>query len=349
LSGVLDERFGQVWTARLGVLAVMAAVLVMLGRRPPGVTDADAAPAIARPVLIAGAFAGPALMVTAAMAGHAASQDLVAVAVVSDVVHLLAVSLWLGGLAVLAVAVLPRRVGDELATVVPRFSRLAFWSVAAILVTGSFQSWRQVRTTAALTDTTYGRLLIVKVLLFAALVGLGALSRRVVQARYRVPAARLSFGPGTDTADPDRATVAQLRRAVGAETVIAVAVLAVTALLVNAQPARSALARPFSGEMRNEMVVVNVTLDPAKAGPTDLHVYTLTPTGQQLEVQDLTARLTLESEDVGPLAVPVSRAGPGHFSAYDFNLPLRGDWKLEIKTLISDIDEATLTTTIPVK
>jgi copper transport protein len=95
--------------------------------------------------------------------------------------------------------------------------------------------------------------------------------------------------------------------------------------------------------------VVNVTLDPAKAGPTDLHVYTLTPIGQQLEVQELTARLTLESEDVGPLTVPVERAGPGHFSAFDFNLPLRGDWTLEIKALISDIDEATLTTEIPVK
>jgi copper transport protein len=283
------------------------------------------------------------------LAGHAVTQDLVALAVVSDVLHLLAVSLWLGGLALLAVTVLRRRVGDEMAAVVPRFSRLAFWSVTVILVTGSFQSWRQVRSTAALTDTTYGRLLIVKVVLFAVLVGLGGLSRRVVQARYRVPAARLSFGPGTATDDPDRATVGHLRRAVGAETVIAIAVLAVTALLVNAQPARSALAQPFSGEMRNDMVVVNVTLDPAKAGPTDLHIYTLSPTGQQLEVQDLTARFTLPSDDVGPLTVAVERAGPGHFSAYDFNLPLRGDWTLEVKTLLSDIDEATLTTTIPVK
>jgi copper transport protein len=236
-----------------------------------------------------------------------------------------------------------------MATVVPRFSRLAFWAVTAILITGSFQSWRQVRSTAALTDTTYGRLLIVKVALFAVLVGLGGLSRRVVRARYRMPAARLSFGPGTDTDDPDRATTTQLRRAVGAETAIAVAVLAVTALLVNAQPARSALAQPFNGEMRNDMVVVNVTLDPAKAGPTDLHIYTLSPTGQQLEVQELTARFTLPSDDVGPLTVAVQRAGPGHFSAYDFNLPLRGDWTLEVKTLLSDIDEATLTTTIPVK
>ena len=142
----------------------------------------------------------------------------------------------------------------------------------------------------------------------------------------------------------------RLRRVVGAETVIAVVVLAVTALLVNAQPARSALAQPFSTEMRSDLVWVNVTVDPAKAGPADLHIYTLSPTtGSQQEVQDLTARFTLPSNDVGPLTVPVQRAGPGHFSAYDFNLPLRGQWKLEIKALLSDIDEATLTATIPVK
>jgi copper transport protein len=143
--------------------------------------------------------------------------------------------------------------------------------------------------------------------------------------------------------------VAGLRRTVGAETVIAVVVLAVTSLLVNAQPARSALAKPFSAEMRSDMVWVDVTVDPAKAGPAAFHLYTLSPQGGQQEVQDLTATLTLPSQDVGPLAIPVQRAGPGHFSAYNFTIPLRGEWKLEVKALLSEIDEATVSTNIPVK
>jgi copper transport protein len=361
LSGVLDERFGQVWSGRLVVLGLLALVLVALGRRP-----------VSPPLLAAGGVLSVALLLTPGLAGHAATQDLVPLAMVSDVVHLLAVSLWLGGLALLATAVLPRRLADELSVVVPRFSRMAFAAVVVILVTGTFQGWREVRSTAALTDTTYGRLLIVKVLLFGLLVALGGLSRRFVQARYRVPArpartspspaasvsgpsagfrfgARLSFGPGAATADPDAETVAQLRRTVGAETVIAVVVLAVTALLVNAQPARSALAQPFSTEMRSDLVWVDVTVDPAKAGPAALHFYTLSPKGTAQEVQDLTASLTLPSNDVGPLTVPVQRAGPGHFSAYNFNIPLRGEWKLQVKALLSDIDEATVSTTIPVK
>jgi copper transport protein len=361
LSGVLDERFGKVWGARLVLLALMAIVLVALGRRPVA-GDAALPPALR----VGGGVLGVGLLLTPGLAGHASTQDLVPLAVASDVVHLVSVSLWLGGLAMLAVAVLPRRLPDELAAVVPRFSRIAFGAVIAILATGTFQGWREVRSKAALTDTTYGRLLIVKVVLFAVLVALGALSRRFVQARYRAPAARLSFGPGTATiggsrrpdrgdaprppgADPDGETVTQLRKTVGAETVLAVVVLAVTALLVNAQPARSALAQPYSTEMRSDTVWVDVTVDPAKAGPAALHFYTLSPQGSQEEVQDLTVTLSLPSQDVGPLTVPVTRAGPGHFSAYNFNIPLRGQWKLEVKALLSDIDEATVSATIPVK
>ncbi|MDQ1497422.1 MAG: copper transport protein [Actinomycetota bacterium] len=344
LSGVLDERFGKVWGARLVLLALMALVLVALGRRP--VADGAALPPAIR---AAGGVLGVGLLLTPGLAGHASTQDLVPLAVASDVIHLVSVSLWLGGLAMLAAAVLPRRLPEEMSVVVPRFSKLAFGAVIVILVTGTFQGWREVRSTAALTDTTYGRLLIVKVVLFGLLVVLGGLSRRFVQARYRVPAARLSFGPGAATADPDGETVAQLRRTVGAETVLAVVVLAVTALLVNAQPARSALAQPFTTEMRSEMVWVDVTVDPAKAGPAALHFYTLSPQGAEQAVQDLTASLSLESQDVGPLTVPVQRAGPNHFSAYNFNIPLRGQWKLEVKALLSDIDEATVSATIPVK
>jgi copper transport protein len=96
-------------------------------------------------------------------------------------------------------------------------------------------------------------------------------------------------------------------------------------------------------------VLVTVTVDPAKAGPADFHIYTLSPQGGQQDVQELQATLTLPSQDVGPLAVPVTRAGPGHFSAYNFAIPLRGEWKLEVKALLSEIDEATVSTTIPVK
>jgi copper transport protein len=345
LSGVFDERFGKVWGARLGLLLLLVPVLVALDRR----RDDGETARLPGPLLIGAGVLGVALLVTPGLAGHASTQDLVPLALVSDIVHLVSVSLWLGGLTLLVAAVLPRRRAAELAAVVPRFSRLAAGAVAAILVTGTFQGWREVRSTAALTGTTYGKLLMVKSGLFATMVALGGLSRRWVRARYRTPAPQLSFGPGTAAADPDADTVAHLRRTVGAETAVAVAVLAVTALLVNAQPARSALAQPFSAELRTPQVLIDVTVDPAKAGPAALHFYTLSPAGTVQEVPDLTATMTLPSQDIGPLTVPVQRTGPGHFTAPGFQIPLRGTWQLQVKVLLNDIDEATATTAVPVR
>jgi copper transport protein len=337
VSGVLDTRFGRVWGARLLLLALFALVLAALYRRPR------------TGLVVGGGLLGAGLLLTPGLAGHAASQDLIPLAIASDLLHLGSVSLWLGGLVLLTACVLPRRRAEELEAVVPRFSRLAFAAVVVILATGTFQGWREVRSTAALTGTTYGRLLVIKVALFTAMVALAALSRRWVQARYRVPAMRLSPGPGAAPADPGTGTVSQLRRTVGAEAVVAAAVLAVTALLVSAEPARSALARPFSTELRTAQILVDLTVAPAKAGPADLHFYTLSPAGAVQDVAELDVSLRLPDKQVGPLVVPVQRAGPGHFSAYGFEIPLRGRWELDVVARLTEIDQVRATATVPVR
>ncbi len=345
-SHMFDSRFGQVWGARLLLLGVLAVVLVAF-RRWTARSPEDAAPP---PTLLAGAgLVAAGLLLTPALAGHAATRDLVPLAIASDVVHLGSVSLWLGGLVCLVACVLPRRRAGELSEVVPRFSRLAGMAVATILVTGVFQGWREVGSKAALTSTTYGRLLMVKFALFSLMVGLGFLSRRWVHARYRVPALQLSPGPGTAAAGQDAETVSRLRRSVGAETVVAVVVLAVTSLLVAAEPARSALARPFSAEMTTEDVLIDVIVDPAKAGPTTFHFYTLTRDGAVEDVAEFNANLRLPAADVGPLPLNIQKVAPGHFAAYGSELPLRGSWQLEAVVRLTEIDQVRATTTIPVR
>ena len=345
-SLLFDSRFGQVWGARLLLLGALAVVLAgfrrWADRRPE-----DAAPPTG--LLVAGGLTAAGLLLTPALAGHAATRDLVPLAVASDLVHLGSVSLWLGGLVCLVACVLPRRLAGELAAVVPRFSRLAMAAVAAILVTGLFQGWREVGSKDALTSTTYGRLLVVKFVLFGLLVGLGALSRRWVHARYRVPALRLSPGPGAAALDQDAETVGLLRRTVAAETVVAVFVLVVTSLLVAAEPARSALSRPFSAELVTDELLIDVTVDPAKAGPTDFHFYTLTPAGAVADVEEFSASLRLRAADVGPLTLKIEKVAPGHYSAYGSELPLRGTWELEVVARVTEIDQVRATTTIPVR
>jgi copper transport protein len=246
--------------------------------------------------------------------------------------------------------------GDEEAATlaVPRFSQVALVSVIAIAASGLFQGWRQVGSIDALTSTTYGRLLTVKVVLFAVMVGLGNLGRRWVQRRYRAQAPALSLGPGAAAAtdleeeeEPPR--LGELRRSVAAETVIGGIVLVVAALLVNAPPARSALAQPYSTEIEAGDVLVSVTVDPAKAGTTEVHIFTTDRQGLPFDAVDLTAELRLPERDVGPLEVPLERVAAGHYASYAFDLPLPGEWELTTDVLLTDVDQVSGTATIPVR
>lgn len=350
VSSVLDARYGRVALLRIVLLVAAGVLMVATAGRVESAGPRPAAGVRSCPgntARVGLGLLGAALVLTLGLSGHAAAGDLVPVAIVVDVVHVGAVALWLGGLVVVLAALLPRRDPDEVALVVPRFSSIAFAAVAALVVTGAFQSWRQVGGLEALTDTTYGQLLLAKLALFVVMVGFGYLGRRWVQRGYG-PAAAAAHEAG-EVIDEDR-VVAGYRRSIRVETGIGLAILAVTALLVNAQPARSALAQPYAAELTaGEDLLVNLTIDPAKVGATEVHVYTVEPTGEVAEVEELTLTLTLPERDVGPLEVPLQRAGPGHFSAYDVQLPLPGEWTVDVVALPDEFTEAQATDTVRVR
>nr|WP_245996832.1 copper resistance protein CopC [Streptomyces armeniacus] len=125
---------------------------------------------------LGGGVVATGLGATWAMAEHASTGIQTSLAMPLDVVHLLAVAAWLGGLATLLTAL--HRGAPVTATAVRRFSRLAFGSVLALAATGLYQSWRQVGSWSALVDTGYGQLLLVKVGLIGVLLCLGWFSRR---------------------------------------------------------------------------------------------------------------------------------------------------------------------------
>ncbi|MFI1393374.1 copper resistance CopC/CopD family protein [Streptomyces sp. NPDC020681] len=168
------------------------------------------------------------LLRTTGMAGHNSEGDHPGWGAAADMVHLLGVSLWLGGLTLLLLGVLPRRHPTELSAAVSGYSTLAGLSVAAIAVAGTVLAWQVVGSFDALLGTAYGRLLLLKLALLAAVLLIAQLSRRWV--RTRLDIAVLLRG--------DRATVRPFVYSVAAETGLVIAVLAATSLLVTANPGR---------------------------------------------------------------------------------------------------------------
>lgn len=181
LGDVLDTKPGAALLSRLLLLGVAAIFLAVLFGSYTRHTEAAEEDAKRRHDLAFGlGFGGVVVTVglaaTWAMAEHASVGIQRQLAMPVDVIHLVAVGVWLGGLASLAVT-LRAGVPIERAAVV-RFSRLAFGSVVALVLTGLYQSWRQVGSWKALTGTEYGRWLLIKVALVAVLVGIAAFSRR---------------------------------------------------------------------------------------------------------------------------------------------------------------------------
>lgn len=188
LSETLTSRPGIVLVARLALLA--AAAFVPL--RAP-VRDRESG----RGVLVLGGLLSLALAVTWAAAEHASAGIQVPVAMVSAVLHLLAMAVWLGGLAAL-LTVLHRPAEPIPPAVVTRFSRLALTSVAVLAITGVYQSWRGLGSWDALTSTSYGRLLVVKLAGVSLLLAAAAFSRRwtarmaMTETSATVPAERVA-------------------------------------------------------------------------------------------------------------------------------------------------------------
>jgi copper transport protein len=187
-----------------------------------------------------------ALVVTPALSGHAASGPYAAVGAVVGVLHFSAAAVWFGGLVLLGTCVLPRA-DVELLQAVPRFSSVAFTAMVVIVVTGMVQSWRQLGSLQALGQTAYGRLLLAKVAVVLLLIAVAGRSRVLVRRRLTARALVGTGAPHRHAAEAAPARLSDhagslwlLRRLVLAEVVIALVVLAITALLGIATPPTAA-------------------------------------------------------------------------------------------------------------
>jgi copper transport protein len=177
---------------------------------------------------VGAAAVGLGLLRTAGMAGHNAEGTHPAWGEAADVVHLLGVSLWIGGLTMLLFGVLPRRRPQELASVVAGYSVLAATAVTAIVGAGAVLTWQVVGSWHALFATSYGHLLLVKIALLTLVLTAASRSRGWV--RTRLDIAVVLRG--------DRATVRPFVYSVAAETGLVMAVLVAASYLVTANPGR---------------------------------------------------------------------------------------------------------------
>ncbi len=311
-GAVADTQSGQWWFARL-VAIILFCVLIPLRSRL----------VVRGGVVVVGALGLGVLGVVAA-GGHAITGDAITLGFVSTLVHLAAMSVWLGGLAVI---LLVPPAGGFWATAI-RFSPWALGSVVALAVTGAANAWRQLGSLDGLTDSSYGRWLVIKLVLVALVVGVAAFSRRIVHTR------------GDDASG-------LVRRSVGFEIAGIVLVLGATAGLVNSPPPVD-VAEIVSVSAVVGQRVAQVELEPAVTGGTEMHVYITSPSGALDRADEISVQAALPEADIPGFDIETFPAGVNHVVGTNVILPVAGLWTFDVTARYGEFDEVVFTVQIPV-
>jgi copper transport protein len=335
LGDMLGSTTGGWLLWRAAMLAAAGAAVWWLLARPatdppllaPAATEGPRPrrPATVGPLLAIG-LAGGAGMLVHALAGHAAGpSSLRPLNLLAQWTHLLGVGVWIGGLAWLFAGLRRAATARPAREVVLRFSKLAGISLAVVVVTGVTRTADELGGWGRLVDSRFGRALDLKLILFAGLLGLGALNRYRLVPLFQAGARRRA--------------ATRLRRSVGAELGLAAAVLAAAALLSQLAPgapdgARAAPAATPVLEARGAdwatTVKVTLTVTPGAAGPNR---FTATvadfDTGATLPADRVELTGTPASHpDLADARLELAEAGDGRWLGQGRLLSLAGRWNL---------------------
>lgn len=218
---------GTAWKVRIGAL-VIASIIALI--------------AAGRAVLLGlVALMGATALATLAWTGHGAMDDGVIgwAHLLADIVHLLAAGAWIGAL--LGLTLLVARRADRLDATHLRLTHRALHGfglvgsvvVGAIVVTGLLNSWLLVGigNLSRLPQTLYGQLLLAKLILFGAMLGIASLNRFRLTPALEEAIARSDHGKA----------IGILRRSLALEAGCAITILALVAWLGMLEPPTSAM------------------------------------------------------------------------------------------------------------
>ncbi len=310
-----ETRYGQLWMLRLALLSLcsVTVALALWGRE-----------FWRRPAALAGSGLAIAAPLPFSLLSHAAAQqEGRAAAIAADTLHLLAASVWVGGLFMLALVLLPALrplpVGQRwqvLRTVFAQFSAIGLAAWAVLILSGLYATWLQVGTPAAIWETSYGQTLLLKAALLLPVLALAAFHLGLGRSKSKVRGNRLGV-------------------TLVIEALLVVGVMLVVGRLIGLEPAREAL----MGRTPPQIVVPLAFATPEEArdgrliispGATGSNTFTLEIDGPPLPGgTEGVLRFALADRALGAQELLLPAAGQNQFRADGSELALSGAWRIE--------------------
>jgi copper transport protein len=285
-------------------------------------------------VLALGAMA----LLTFSAGSHAGAAPGSGWAILGDYVHLLAAAAWIGGLLQLPILVRQlRRSGapinrNALWAIIRRYSYLASFAVFVLITTGVFNSLIQLPNLASLFNTTYGRVLLIKLAIIAVLLGIALLSNRLVH------------GKANQTPD-----LARFNRQVALESIGGVLLMLVVAVFVQTQPPRDAALNatayvpelPFNDITPVDDLYAHVQVSPNRAGENRFWVHLYRADGTAIgDVQLVRLIFNYLDAELGQATADLKPLGQDMFALDGAYVNQAGAWDLSIYVRRRGVDDA---------
>jgi copper transport protein len=293
LSETLTSRTGALLIIRAVIVAALGVALQSRRRRSTAIVAACAA--------------GVAL--TVVINGHAGAGEQTWLAVPITAAHVLAMTVWLGGLVVIAIAVLPARRVDNLR----RWSLAAFACVSVLIISGEYQAWRQVHPVEAMWSTGYGLTLTVKLAIVTAMLAIAYVGQRRLDPKV-------------------------LRRTVPAEMALGLAVVVATTALISQAPARTTYGPAVTLTAALDTRSARIRIDTTRRGPTSISVTALNAQGRPMTAESVSGTLSSDDAGIAALNVKFEQAHDGEWRSTYAVVPLAGSWKLHLTVAFSTSD-----------
>lgn len=292
---------GDVMQTRLGLALFIRAICAFAW----GLIALTASASVSRRWRIAVITTAVITIATYATSGHQSAGTLPGIFVPLDMIHLAATSTWVGALLALAVVSKDNNVENE----AKRFSQMATWSMPVVVVTGVVQGLYLLGGISTITQTNFGKLLLVKTLLVGVVVVFGSQAR-----------AKLQLGGFSSIA-----------KIIRWESTLVVLILAVTSLMVAQSPnAIPTTPISYSATKVQNGIVAELSVVPAVVGTAEVHVILTPPGGSLTPAKSVTVQFDLPSRNIPAIPVSMTEIGPNHWIGI-VQFPFSGAWNMNTR------------------
>ena len=328
---ISSSQYGRMWGVGM-VLILVSGMLFWLYR---SIWTAPQDISKSALLLYLGTALGALLLFTVSNSGHAAAvTEWKAVALGSDVLHLMATASWVGGLVYLVLlmrslsAAEPPLRAQLLGEVVPRFSRMAQFCVLTIVLTGAYTAWIHIPSWSAFVTTWYGWTLLTKIFLVLPLLAIGAVNLLVIKPQLR----KSLLEQGEKALEATFGVLKRFRPLVQVEVVLGVVILLVVTVLTNLSPAATATSGGPSLVSNRTDFDITLLIEPNQVGHNQVQVLVKDQEGNSVDLENVLLDVMMTDMDMPWQRLEATLQEDGSYRT-EAVLGMAGNWRVNVRVM----------------